>query len=205
MVIRQGSENLEKIELKAKPYLFPKPIVIVGANVGGKPNFMPVAFVGIVNMKPPMISVAMGKSHHTNIGIRENGTFSVNTPSEDMVKITDYCGLVSGKRVDKSVLFEIFYGTLKTAPMIKECPFNMEVKVIQTVELPIDEVFIGEIVGAYSEEQYLTNDQPDVKKINPIVFSMHDDHLGHGNNYWKVGEYLGRGWSIGKEFKGKAK
>jgi len=61
------------------------------------------------------------------------------------------------------------------------------------------------LTNPYSEEQYLTNNHPDVKKINPIVFSMHDDHLGHGNNYWKVGEYLGRAWSIGKEFKEEAK
>jgi flavin reductase (DIM6/NTAB) family NADH-FMN oxidoreductase RutF len=194
----------EKLELEPKPYMFPKPVVLIGANVDGKPNFMPVAFVGIVNMKPPMISVALGKPHHTNIGIRKNGTFSVNVPSEDMVKITDYCGLVSGKRIDKSLLFESFYGTLETAPMIKECPFNMEVKVIQTIDLPIDEVFLGEIVAAYTEEQYLTNGHPDIKKIKPMVFSMHDDHLGKSNNYWKVGEFIGRGWSIGKEFKEKS-
>ncbi len=102
---QQGSENLEKIELEPKALLFPKPIVLVGANVTDKPNYMPVGYVGIVNMKPPIISVAMGKSHHTNIGIRENGTFSINIPSEDMVRITDYCGLVSGRRVDKSGLF----------------------------------------------------------------------------------------------------
>jgi flavin reductase (DIM6/NTAB) family NADH-FMN oxidoreductase RutF len=192
---------LGKIELEPKAFLFPKPIVIVGANVEAKPNYMPVGYVGIVNMKPSIISVAMGTSHYTNIGIRENGTFSINIPSEGMVKITDYCGLVSGRRVDKSGLFGVFYGKLKTAPMIKECPFNMECKVIQTVELPMNELFMGEIVAAYTEERYLTNGHPDVKKLNPMVFTMHDDHLGNSNNYWKVGKHIGRAWSIGKDFK----
>jgi flavin reductase (DIM6/NTAB) family NADH-FMN oxidoreductase RutF len=114
-----------------------------------------------------------------------------------MVKVTDYCGLVSGSKVDKSELFETFYGKLKTAPMIKECPLNLESKLIQTLELPIDEVFIGEIVAAYSEERYLTDGRPDIKKIDPIVFSTND------KNYWKVGELIGQAWNIGKNFKPK--
>jgi len=198
-------KNLEKIELEAKPFLFLKPVTLVGANVSGKPNFMTLAYCNIVNQKPPIIAISSGKRHYTNIGIKENGTFSVNTPSESMVEIVDYCGLVSGRRVDKLALFETFYGKLNTAPMIKECPFNLECKVIQTIELPLNEIFMGEIVAAYSEELYLTNGRPDLKKINPIVFTMHDDHLGHSNNYWKVGEHLGRGWNIGKEFKDKMK
>jgi len=196
---------MEKIELAVKAYLFPKPVTLVGTNVGGKPNYMTLAYCNIVNQKPPIISISSGKRHYTNIGIKENGTFSVNTPSADMVKITDYCGLVSGRRVDKSTLFETFYGKHKTAPMIKECPLNLECKVIKTVELPMNEVFIAEIVGVYVEEQYLTNGLPDMQKINPIVLSMFDDYLGRGNNYWKVVEHLGRAWSIGKELKDKNK
>ncbi|MGQ9721276.1 MAG: hypothetical protein ACUVXA_08145 [Candidatus Jordarchaeum sp.] len=83
--------------------------------------------------------------------------------------------------------------------MIKECPLNMECKLVQTLEFTVDEVFIGEIVAAYADERYLTDGLPDIKKINPIVFSMHD------NKYWKVGEHIGRAWNIGKEFKNKLK
>jgi flavin reductase (DIM6/NTAB) family NADH-FMN oxidoreductase RutF len=142
-----------------------------------------------------MIAVNSSKAHYTNAGIKENGTFSVNIPSEDMVIITDYCGIVSGKTVDKSTIFETFYGKLETAPMIKECPINLECKLVQTLDYGYThEVFIGEIVEAYSEDRYLTGGLPDIKKIKPIVFSMHD------NNYWKIGEHLGR-VGIGKKFK----
>jgi flavin reductase (DIM6/NTAB) family NADH-FMN oxidoreductase RutF len=175
---------MRKLEIDAKTFLYPMPTTLVGANVGGKPNFLTVAYCGILNHNPPVISIALGKAHYTNIGIKENGTFSVNIPSTKMVKITDYCGLVSGNKVDKSQLFETFYGTLKTAPMIGECPLSLECKVLQTLEFSIDEVFIGEIVAAYSEDQYLTDGLPDIKKMNPIIFSMHD------NNYWKVGDHL---------------
>ena len=65
-----------------------------------------------------------------------------------MVKETDYCGLVSGKNVDKGEFFEVFYGELKTAPMIAECPINMECRLIQTVDFPRHDIFVGEIVAA---------------------------------------------------------
>jgi len=187
---------MEKIAIGAKTFLYPMPTTLVGANVRGKPNFLTVAYCGIVQHRPAMIAVESSKTHYTNAGIKENGTFSVNIPSEEMVRITDYCGIVSGKTVDKSTLFETFYGTLGTAPMIKECPINLECKLVQTLDYGgTGEIFIGEIVEAYSEERYLTNGLPDIKKIKPIIFSMHD------NNYWKIGEHLGRAWNIGKNFK----
>jgi flavin reductase (DIM6/NTAB) family NADH-FMN oxidoreductase RutF len=186
---------MEKIAIGAKTFLYPMPTTLVGANVRGKPNFLAVAYCGIVQHSPAMIAVNSSKAHYTNAGIKENGTFSVNIPSEDMVTITDYCGIVSGKTIDKSTLFETFYGKLETAPMIKECPINLECKLLQTLDYGgTGEIFIGEIVEAYSEERYLTGELPDIKKIKPIVFSMHD------NNYWKIGEHLGR-VGIGKKFK----
>ena len=107
--------------------LYPTPTVLVGAMVDGKPNFITIAHIGIVNhARPYLISISSGKAHYTNAGIRENKAFSVNIPSENLVAETDYVGLVSGKNTDKSDLFEIFYGEVKNAPMIKECPVNME-------------------------------------------------------------------------------
>lgn len=82
------------------------PTTLVGANVKGKPNYITIAHVGIMDLSS--ISLGMAKIHYTNVGIKENKTFSVNIPSVGMVKKTDYCGLVSGKRVDKSRLFENF-------------------------------------------------------------------------------------------------
>ena len=186
---------MKKIEIGAKTLLYPMPTVLVGANVDGKPNYLVVSYAGIVNHNPPMISVALTKTHYTNIGIRENRTFSVNIPSVDMVRITDYCGLVSGHAVDKSELFETLYGALGSAPMIGECPLSLECKLVHTLELPDNDAFIGEIVAAYSEDKYLTNALPDIKKVNPIVFSQND------SSYWRIGEHLARAFDIGKELK----
>ena len=113
-----------KIELGAQNCLYPMPTTLVGATVEGGPNFVTIAHVGIMDLGS--VSLGMAKAHYTNAGIKENGTFSINLPSADMVKETDYCGLVSGKHVDKAQLFHVFYGNLKTAPMIAECPISTE-------------------------------------------------------------------------------
>jgi flavin reductase (DIM6/NTAB) family NADH-FMN oxidoreductase RutF len=186
---------MPKLNLGADTLLYPMPVTLVGADVNGKPNFLTVAFCGIMNPHPPMIYAALNKAHHTNAGIRENRTFSVNTPSTDMVGAADYCGIFSGRDVDKSSLFDVFYGELGNAPMIAECPINMECRLRQIIEFEMDDVFIGEIVQSYADPGCLTDGLPDIKKVNPIAFSMRD------NNYWRLGERLGRAWSIGKDFK----
>ena len=172
------------------------PIVLVGANVNGKPNYIPVGFVNGVNIKPPIVYVSLNKKHHTPQGIIENGAFSINVPSADYVKETDYCGLVSGKNVDKSNVFTTFYGELKTAPMIEEFPITCECRYTgQKVEFDMDTIYFGEVVQVYVHEEVLGENQKiDIRKANPITYS------GIKNQYLSLGEYLGAGWSIGKQY-----
>ena len=183
---------MEKIELAPERVYYPMACSLVGANVGGKPNYLTVAWFSMVNPKPPYVMVAMNKVHYTNAGIKENGTFSVNIPSAEMAEATDYCGMVSGSKYDKAAVFETFYGKLATAPMIKECAFNAECKLIQTVGLPAEELFIGEIVAVYTEARYLTDGLPDLKKINPIVLQMPQ------KKYVTLGAEVGPAWEMGK-------
>jgi flavin reductase (DIM6/NTAB) family NADH-FMN oxidoreductase RutF len=184
-----------KVNLGAKNCLYPLPTTLVGANVNGKPNYITMAHVGIMDLGS--VSLGMHKSHYTNIGIRENETFSVNLPSIKMVKETDYCGIVTGKKVDKTNLFETFYGKLRTAPMIKECPLNMECRLIKTLDFPNHDVFVGEVVETYIDEECLTDEMVDFSKIQPILFVMND------RSYWKLGERLAKAWSIGNELKSR--
>ena len=175
------------------------PVSLVGAQVDGKPNFLAVAWFSMVSYKPPRIAIALGKGHYTNPGIKENKTFSVCLPSEDMAEITDYCGIVSGKKTDKSEIFDLFYGELDTAPMIKDCPLNMECTLVDVVESSMNEIFIGEIVGTYTEEKFLTDGKSDFKKIKPLILSQPD------TSYWRLGEPLAKAWSVGKKYKAKVK
>jgi flavin reductase (DIM6/NTAB) family NADH-FMN oxidoreductase RutF len=138
------------------------------------------------------VSLGMNKSHHTNQGIKENNTFSIDVPSTKMIKETDYCGLVSGKTEDKTPMFKTFYGVLETAPMIEQCPINMECQLIETVDLPNHDIFIGRIVETYCDENVQTEGVVDFGKVQPILFVMND------RSYWKIGERIGKAWDIGK-------
>lgn len=189
---------MKKVQLGNKPMLYPYPVTILGANVKEKANFMALGFVGIVNINPGMIAMGVARNHYTTIGIKENETFSINLPSTDMVKVTDYVGLVSGEKVDKSEIFDVFYGKVKTAPMIKECPLTIECKVVEILDRGgVDHIIIGEIVETYCNEECITNGNPDIEKMKPAVFSMFE------NKYFSIGEYIGKGWSIGKEYESK--
>ena len=187
---------MAKVNIGGQTYVLPMATTILGSRLEGRPNFMALAWLTRVNFKPPMLGVTVSQGHASHRAIAEMGEFSVNFPTVEMVEITDYVGLVSGKKVDKSSLFDLFYGQLKNAPMIRECPLAMECKLVKTVKLPTNSFFIGEIVGAYSEERFLTDGVPDIKKINPFLLTMPD------NGYWSVGELIGRAWSAGKS-KGK--
>lgn len=187
---------MKKERIGANTYLYPMPTVLVGANVKERANFITIAYCGIAQDSPPMIAVTLEKVRYTSQGIKENQTFSVNIPSQDMVEVTDYVGIKSGKIVDKSKLFDVFYGELRTAPMIEEAPLNLECRLVKTIDLGgTSEIFIGEIVETYVGENYLTNGLPDIEKIKPILFSVHDD------NYWKVGEHIGPAFKIGLNYK----
>jgi flavin reductase (DIM6/NTAB) family NADH-FMN oxidoreductase RutF len=191
------TEEEMKKELKLGTYLMPMPTILVGAMVDGKPNYMVAAYVGIMNFRPPMISAGLNKGHHTSSGIVENKAFSINIPPAGLVVETDYCGLVSGKKTDKSSLFTPFFGKLQTAPMITECPLNLEVKLTQTIEFAVDIAFIGEIVSIFCDDACLTDGLPDIKKVDPIVFAMGQNH------YYCVGDFIGKAWSVGNELKPK--
>jgi len=186
---------MDKINMGSTIPAYPMPVSLVGAHVDGKPNFLAVAWFTMVSYKPPRIAIALGKGHYTNPGIKENKTFSVCLPSEDMAEITDYCGIVSGKKTDKSEIFDLFYGELNTAPMIRACPLNMECTLVEIVESSLNEIFIGEIVGTYTEERFLTDGKSDFKKIKPLILSQPD------TSYWSLGEPLAKAWSIGKKYK----
>jgi flavin reductase (DIM6/NTAB) family NADH-FMN oxidoreductase RutF len=180
-----------KIDIGPKNCLYPLPTTLVGALVNGKPNYITIAHVGIMDMGS--VSLGMSKVHYTNEGIKENGTFSINIPSVKMVRKTDYCGLVSGKTENKADMFKTFFGKLKSAPMIEECAVNMECELIKTVDFPNHDVFVGKIVNTYCDESVLIDGSVDVGKLQPILFVMND------RSYWSLGKKIAKAWNVGKE------
>ncbi len=182
---------MEKTQI-GQNFFIPMPVVLVGSQVEGRVNFMAVGWCTRANGNPPMIACGIGSHRFTAKGITETKTFSVNIPSSALMEKADYCGIVSGEKTDKSGVFEVFYGTLGTAPMIRECPVTLECRLEKAVPLPTHTLFVGEIVGAYADGNVIKEGKPDFPTVDPLFLTMPD------NRYWRLGNYAGDAWSAGK-------
>jgi flavin reductase (DIM6/NTAB) family NADH-FMN oxidoreductase RutF len=190
---------MSKKKLGPQPMIWPHPTVLVGANIDGKPDFAAVAWAGVAAGNPASVIIGLQPHRYSLKGIYQNRTFSVNVPSADLVKETDYCGLVSGKDTDKvkDCKFKVFYGDLKTAPLIEECPINLECEVSHILNLGSHMLVVGKVAETYFSEDCLTDDKPDIKKVKPFAF-------GPGG-YFAIGEAFAEAFKIGWEIKGKPK
>lgn len=186
---------MKKMNFGINVFTYPMLVTLLGTKMGQNANFMALGWLTRVNANPPLLAAGVNSSHLTNGLIRENKTFSINFPSVDLIQKVDYCGLVSGRKEDKSKLFNVQYGDLKTAPLIEECPLSLECRLFDIYEMPTNDLFIGEIKASYTDERYLTDGKLDMAKINPLLLTMPD------NYYWKVGKKLGKAWNIGRDLK----
>ncbi len=189
---------MAKLKIGPKPFVYPMPNFLVGAMVNGKPNIMTVAWGGMVCLEPPAACVSIGHARYTNSGIKQNKTFSINVPSTDLVKETDYCGIASGEHTNKikDCKFKIFYGKLKSAPMIEQCPVNLECSMIHMLDLGSHELIIGKIEEIYADEECLTEGRPDAFKIKPFTMCA-----GYQFTYNKLGDVIAKAFNVGKELK----
>jgi flavin reductase (DIM6/NTAB) family NADH-FMN oxidoreductase RutF len=191
--------SAEKVKFGKVALVYPIPIILAGALVNNQPNFETLGDVGIMGIKPPLVYISSGQDHYTNKGILEHGTFSINFPTTQLLEKTDYCGIASGNDVDKSNLFNIFYGDLKTAPMIRECPVNLECKVIKEFSIQHRQIFVGNVVQSYVNKDYVIKPEEglniaDMIKLDPIIYSL-------DNHYYKIGKKIGIGYQEGKKVK----
>lgn len=183
---------MEKIALGAMPYMSVMPTVLVGAMVGGKPNYMTAAWTTVACMAPPMVCVAVNKERYTAKGIDEQKTFSLNVPSIHQVVEADHCGLVSGAHEDKSTVFRSFFGTLKTAPLAAECPVNIECRLFEAVECGSHTLYIGEVIEIHADKSCLIEGKLDIGKINPMVYAQYA--------YYRVGSQVEKAFFAGKKY-----
>jgi len=183
---------MEKVSIGTNIPVCPMPITLVGTMVQGRANFMTVAWIARMNMEPPLIAMGLNRRSATREAALKTKSFSVNFPPVSLMEKADYCGLVSGKDTDKSVLFDVFYGTLADAPLIRECPLSFECRVVESHDFSTHTMIVGEIVATHLDADCLTDKKPDPKKINPLMLTMPD------NRYWVLGESPGRAWNAGK-------
>ncbi|MBW6463840.1 MAG: flavin reductase family protein [Firmicutes bacterium] len=148
---------MEKKKQPAQLLLGPIPAALIGCGNGTENNIITLAWVGVVNSNPPMISAAIRSNRHSFGIIIESGEFTVNIPSAEQVEIVDLCGTLSGKDLNKFDRFNLkpARGLLKKAPMIDECPISMECELEQTLNLGSHTAFIGKVISSYVREDIL--------------------------------------------------
>lgn len=171
--------------------LYPTPLVVVGTMVQGKPNWVLVGHVGIIDHDRVMVSLA--KPHYTNRGIKETGKLSINIVDEGLLVKADRAGCISGAKEDKSHLFDYVVDDAGV-PMIDQAPVVMECEVVDTYETEGFESFICKIERTYAEENVLT----ETGKINyhllkPVLFEMPT------YEYLVTGDALGKCMSFGNK------
>jgi flavin reductase (DIM6/NTAB) family NADH-FMN oxidoreductase RutF len=189
---------MDKVKVGPQPMVFPTPAFLIGTNVDGKPNFMTAAWSGIACSEPPMISVAIRHHRYTFKGMQENMTFSVNVPSADQVKEVDFCGIKSGAKEDKAraCKFKVFYGKVETAPMVEQCPVNLECRIEHMLDLGSHVLVVGKIEEVYVSGNCFTAEHVDVKKIRPLLWTTLP-----ANVYQELGEVVGKAFKIGLDLK----
>jgi flavin reductase (DIM6/NTAB) family NADH-FMN oxidoreductase RutF len=181
-----------KVKFDSLPYIYPIPIVLIGVNVNGKPNFTTIGDVGLMGINPPLVYISSHIKHHSNKGILETGCYSINFPSTDMLSVVDYCGQVSGKDVDKGALFDIFYGDLETVPLIQKFPVNLECRVVKEFCIQHRQVFVSEVVQTHVDEAFVskTDDRlviAALPKLDPVLYGL-------DNRYYQIGAVIGTGY-----------
>lgn len=183
-----------KVTMGPQTLIYPMPVLLVGVNIDDKPNFMTVAAHGIPSLTPPMVSVSIRHQRYSIKGIRQNMTFSVNLPPVEMMKEADYCGMVSGAKVDKIEVcrFKVFYGKLNNVPLIEQCPINLECKVVHILNLGSHALIIGQVEETHISDDCLTDGKLDVNKINAFCYTS--DPV---RQYQPIGKVIAKAYSVG--------
>lgn len=177
------------MKVKKKPYtaLFPCPVVLVTCvDSAGNPNIITLAWVGTVCSEPPMIGISVRPTRYSHKLIANSKEFVVNIPPTKIIKETDYCGVTSGKDVNKFSETKLTpeKATKVRAPLIQECPVNMECILKNKIELGAHDLFIGEIVQVHIDQTVLDNKgNIDFTKADPFVFNV--------GEYWNLNKKLG--------------
>lgn len=187
-----------KKSLGPQTITFPLPVYLVGSyDENGKANIMNAAWGGIASSDPPCLSVSIRPNRHTYGGIVKNQAFTVSIPNASLAAAADLAGLVSGKNHDKFALSGLtaVKSDLVNAPYVSECPVVIECQLHKSVELGVHTMFIGRIIDVKVEDRVRIEGQAlNMADVDPLVFNS-------GGDYHRVGEAVGKAFSIGKKLK----
>lgn len=173
--------------------LYPLPAVMVSCALAGeRPNIITVAWTGTVCSSPAMVSISVRPERHSYHMIRESGEFVINLTTEELVRAADYCGVRSGRDVDKFQQMKLtpLKASQVAAPLIGESPVNIECRVEQVLELGSHHMFLASVLAVDVDERWMNEKgKLELNKAGLAVYS-------HGE-YFALGKQLGTfGYSV---------
>ena len=170
--------------------LYPLPAVMVSVTDGqGNDNIITVAWTGTICTNPPLVYISVRPSRYSYEMLKKTGEFVINLTTEELAFATDYCGVRSGRDVDK---FKEAHLTKEPAqfvkaPMIKESPVSIECRVTEVKELGSHHMFLAEVLAVHAQQEYIDkNNKFQLNKAKPIVYS-HGEYLGTGKSLGTFG------------------
>ena len=186
---------MSKIQWKGGTFIYPIPAVMVSCGTMEKSNIITVAWTGILNTNPAMCYISVRPERYSHNIIKENGEFAINLTTRQLAYATDWCGVKSGRDVDKfkEMKLTAVPASVVKAPMIGESPVNIECKVRQIMPLGSHDMFLADVVAVHADEKYMDeNHKFHLEQAEPIMYS-------HGS-YFGCGELLGTfGYSVRKK------
>ncbi|MBQ9277048.1 MAG: flavin reductase family protein [Lachnospiraceae bacterium] len=181
--------------------LYPVPAVMVTVGDKDVNNIITIAWAGTVNSDPAMVSISVRKSRYSHELLMKHKEFVINLVTKKLTRAMDYCGVKSGRDVDKFKEMKLTKGTANkvSAPIIEESPVNIECVVKQVIPLGSHDMFLAEVVSVDVDDKYMDEKGSfDLEKADLIAYS-------HGK-YYTLGENIGKfGFSVKKKSKKKNK
>lgn len=176
--------------------LYPLPAVLVSCQGNdGKPNLITIGWVGTICSDPAMVSISVRPERYSYHMLKETGEFVINLTTEELLEATDYCGVASGRDVNKWEKMNLtpIPSEKVSVPAVAESPINIECKVTEVKELGTHHMFIAEVVNVRADEKYMDEKGKfHLEQSKPIAYS-------HGT-YFSLGEELGKfGYSVRKK------
>ncbi len=188
---------MKRIDFKPGTMVNPVPAVLVscGSNEA-EHNLITIAWTGTVSSDPAMCYISVRPGRHSYDIIKRNGEFVINLTTKNMARVTDWCGVRSGRKYDKWKECKLTKGEAKVvkAPIVMESPVNIECKVKEVIELGVHHMFLAEVVNIRVDEKHMNKytNAFDLAGANPLVYC-------HGN-YFELGKKIGKfGFSVEKK------
>ena len=181
---------MSKINFKPGNMIYPLPAVMVSCgDIETESNILTVAWTGTICTNPPMAYISVRPERYSYDMIKKSGEFVINLTTEQLIKATDFCGVRSGRDVDKWLKCNLTKEKADTVkcPLIAESPVNIECKVTEIKELGSHHMFIADVTAVHVDESYMDkNNSFHLNNSNLLAYS-HGSYFGLGNELGTFG------------------